>query len=1050
MTKRHRRLFLQTAGLVALLGIAILLRVLTVIYRDTPVISITRSMFYTVLFAVWWVSLRWRIIHRQVRRCLEGTALAMVSWMILRSLKWHFIEDMAVDRYLWYMFYIPLLLFPLLFLMVAISLGRPQSFRFPRWVKLLHIPTILLMLMVLTNDLHQFVFRFSPAAKIWTDSSYSYGPGYFMVVGWMSLCTFVAFSIMIPKCKLRESTTFLWLPVVPPVLLVIYSIFYIAEPPFMQRFYTDLTVSSCLAVMCSLEASIRCRLIMSNRRYSELFHLSTLRAQIIDKDLRVKLRTAGSLELDQATIKAAIEGPFMFDGRTRLATWPIQAGYVLWQEDISRITQVLYELADKREYLSARRIALQKEVETRREEQRLVEKNRLYNDLMDQTAGEIEAFSSLVDQIRDCPDAKERGQLVARLALVCTHIKRRSNLIFLAEQDDLIEASELDHAMEEWSSNLRLFGVSCGLICDVKGTLRFSEVIQIYASFQQLLMEALEGLSGLFIRVTRREGRPCLMIDLSFREMGKKEQEPSLDRAEDQSQSMSMSRCSSQSQSLSRCLDQIRIPGLEVLEIELDEAVVVIRPAKDDGRGDGSSAVVEGRLEQSPAGEEPVRRGQSRLDQMVSKQVLDLGSRAWPLRGAAKAGDGSSGAGRIGAESASSAGVGENTDMEGKAGGPVEGRSGAQGEPQDSSGGRAGTKDVGRFHDELRSDWTDKLGPVARLISRGKRVPGRVAKEALDNLPVGVAFFTDKGLPELCNRQMDQVVFQLTGQDLGTLGELRKKLQVNLKRKEDISFGTDPKRPLSYHLPNGSWWALTAHELTDSVGERYTEVTAFDVTELHYVKEELREASQAQSQTIEALERIQDNIVAITREEEILAMKMELHNEFGYDLQTIRRFYCRGCPAEEVNSFVDQQKETLSKLLGELGNDDEIDSLEELKRLAAALDMRIEFKGPRPEDRRSAELVGAAIRECLTNTIRHAGGDTVFVELTKGTQGLLLRITNNGRPPDPADPLREGGGLSSLREKVESAGGTMRIGSHPVFELSLELPSVAHQRLTLG
>ena len=47
-------------------------------------------------------------------------------------------------------------------------------------------------------------------------------------------------------------------------------------------------------------------------------------------------------------------------------------------------------------------------------------------------------------------------------------------------------------------------------------------------------------------------------------------------------------------------------------------------------------------------------------------------------------------------------------------------------------------------------------------------------------------------------------------------------------------------------------------------------------------------------------------------------------------------------------------------------------------------------------------------------------------------------ITNNGTPP--AGEIKEGGGLSSLRRRIRSAGGTMAIQSLPAFALTVTLP----------
>ena len=68
-----------------------------------------------------------------------------------------------------------MLFIPLLCVFVALSLGKPENYRLPKWTSLLYIPTTLLLLLVLTNDLHQLVFVFPADAAAWLDTDHGYG-----------------------------------------------------------------------------------------------------------------------------------------------------------------------------------------------------------------------------------------------------------------------------------------------------------------------------------------------------------------------------------------------------------------------------------------------------------------------------------------------------------------------------------------------------------------------------------------------------------------------------------------------------------------------------------------------------------------------------------------------------------------------------------------------------------------------------------------------------------------------------------------------------------
>ena len=69
------------------------------------------------------------------------------------------------------------------------------------------------------------------------------------------------------------------------------------------------------------------------------------------------------------------------------------------------------------------------------------------------------------------------------------------------------------------------------------------------------------------------------------------------------------------------------------------------------------------------------------------------------------------------------------------------------------------------------------------------------------------------------------------------------------------------------------------------------------------------------------------------------------------------------------------------------------------------------------------------VQECLTNAAKHAPGETVSVRI--GVEGPRLRIEvrNPLGDEDPdREPVSSGTGTLSMRERVESMGGTLTAG----------------------
>ncbi|MDY3906458.1 MAG: hypothetical protein SOZ47_06615 [Lawsonibacter sp.] len=127
---KNRRAFLYTAFAVIA---AIVLRQIgwRVEYPLDWFCSFLRSVIYIGLFTVWGISVRRRIIQPQVRRYLTAVSALMVIWVTVRTARYLFAEAPWALRYLWYLYYLPMLFIPLLAVFVALSLGKPESFRLP-------------------------------------------------------------------------------------------------------------------------------------------------------------------------------------------------------------------------------------------------------------------------------------------------------------------------------------------------------------------------------------------------------------------------------------------------------------------------------------------------------------------------------------------------------------------------------------------------------------------------------------------------------------------------------------------------------------------------------------------------------------------------------------------------------------------------------------------------------------------------------------------------------------------------------------------------------
>ena len=478
--------------------------------------TILRAAIYIGLFVAWGISVRSRIIQPQVRRYLTAVSALMIFWMTVRSIRYSLEEALWVMRHLWYLYYLPMLFIPLLALFVALSLGKPDNFRLPKWTALLYIPTAALLLLVLTNDLHQLVFRFPEDAVVWMNE-YRYGIVYFPVVGWMVLCALTALVIMLVKCRVPNSRKVLVLPFVPVVLSVIYGALYIFQLPWLRLIAGDVTVVFCLLIAATLESCIQCCLIQSNTHYRELFDASTVGAQITDPEYHVVLSSRAAQEVNIETLRQTQQAPVMLEGGIRLSGAPIKNGYVIWTEDVSPLIRVLNDLEEAKENLQDNKDILEEEHAVKEREAHIAEQERLYHIIQRDTAKQILLMDEMIEQAENAGSDEERRHILKKMLVIGAYLKRRSNLVFLSDKDSMLEATELELSIGESINNLETFGVTCGFISELTGLILSMNVIAMYDFFEEIAERSLDRMSSILVHAGIKAGFLVFSLDTDSR-----------------------------------------------------------------------------------------------------------------------------------------------------------------------------------------------------------------------------------------------------------------------------------------------------------------------------------------------------------------------------------------------------------------------------------------------------------------------------------------------------------------------------------------------------
>ena len=458
-----------------------------------------RAALYLLLFALWGFSLDRRIIQKQALHCLRLTAALMLLWLILRTLKYEFVTDLTVARYIWYLYYLPMLFIPLLGVYIALSLGKSEEFRLTGRIGALAIIPAVLFLLVITNDLHQQMFAFSSGVP--DNYGYSHGIFYFCSMGWMVACMIFSLVLLLKKSRVPCSKKKRLAPFVIGCATVLYGILYLLGLPAVRWWFGDMNVMLCLLYAAIYESCIRCRMIQSNTGYVELFEATTLAACIADRNGNIVLRSRAA-DKDMVCPKNGLQ--IIRPDGIRISSAPISGGYAVWQDNVRPLTELRTKLSENKAKIKNNKEKLQEAYLIQKKLNELTEKNRIYDELETKYGKQIARIGQLLKQCEGAEPA-ETQSLLKRILLLGTYIKRDANLYFLSLEYELLPQQELRLTVDEAVRVMTVCGTECSVAYHTTKPMLSSEVARLFDLLKTVAETTINGLHSLFISVSDSE-----------------------------------------------------------------------------------------------------------------------------------------------------------------------------------------------------------------------------------------------------------------------------------------------------------------------------------------------------------------------------------------------------------------------------------------------------------------------------------------------------------------------------------------------------------------
>jgi len=458
-----------------------------------------RAALYLLLFSLWGYSIDRRIIQKQALHCLRLTAALMLVWLILRTLKYEFVTDLTVARYIWYLYYLPMLFIPLLGVYIALTLGKSEEYRLTERAGFLVAVPGILFLLVITNDLHQQMFAFNSGVP--DNYGYSHGIFYFCSMGWMVACMIFSLALLLKKSRVPSGSEKRIRPFVIACITVLYGLLYLSGLPAIRRWLGDMNVTFCLLYAAIYESCIRCRMIPSNTGYVELFEATTLAACIADRSGNIVLRSRAAGE-DMVCPRDGV--PLIRPNGIRISSAPISGGYAVWQDNVRPLTELRARLSENKTKINSNKEKLREAYIIQKKLLELTEKNRIYDEMEARYGNQITRVGQL---LRQCQGAapEEIQSALKRILLLGTYIKRSANLYFLSQEYELLPQQELRLTIDEAVRVINVCGTECSVVYHTTGPMRATEVARLLDLLKVVTEAAMGGLYSLFISVSDGE-----------------------------------------------------------------------------------------------------------------------------------------------------------------------------------------------------------------------------------------------------------------------------------------------------------------------------------------------------------------------------------------------------------------------------------------------------------------------------------------------------------------------------------------------------------------
>ena len=320
------------------------------------------TLLFAIFFTMWTIRLYYKLYDKKTRRYILFIGILIVFWMLIRIIKGVTL-DINIERICWYLYYLPLIFIPTLFYICSKSLLSKMNKKKKIFIYLI---SSILLILVLTNDFHELVFKFNNG--IYFHNDYNHYIGYYLIFIWI----FYLFGggmikLAINRLKIKKDLK-VFLPLVVLLLGLIYTYLYILDVPYIRE--TNMSIVNSVLICLGIELAFYLDLIPNNKKYIQKFFNSNLDMAIISLDGKTKYTTCSFKVIPNFILDDIKNNKVKQIYQKKNIVYDIKENkdsYVILRKDLTNIFKLKEEMLKQQKELLKQQESMKLEEKTKRE-----------------------------------------------------------------------------------------------------------------------------------------------------------------------------------------------------------------------------------------------------------------------------------------------------------------------------------------------------------------------------------------------------------------------------------------------------------------------------------------------------------------------------------------------------------------------------------------------------------------------------------------------------------------------------------------------------------